>query len=838
VAVAESMRRGTRAGGLSPAEAERRLELWGPNEVPEPAAPSVLSRVARGLRDPLVLVLLAALLLTLLTRDFAECAIIGLVVVVNSVIGLHQELEADRSVRALTRLVQPKAWALRSGDLVEIPSAELVPGDLVLLRQGDLVPADAILVEGSGVQVDESLLTGESVPVGKDTGQDPGPDPPAVPTAEAPELPGRLVSGTVVVHGHGHARITKTGRHSTLGGIASLTASTVTSTPLQRRMARLSAQLAAAVVLLGLVVMVVGLSRGQPAELMVLTAIALVVAAVPESLPLVVTVSLALGARRMAARRAVVRDLAAVGTLGSVTLLATDKTGTLTRGSMSVADTWRPPTVPAGDLVRALVLCNDASLARDAALTHGDPTDSALLQETVARGADVEGLRAAHPRIAETPFDSTRKTMTTVHRGPGEQLLEVHKGAPERILADGFLGDDPALLAEAREVAARWGRSGVRVLAVAQQVDMEAPERQPGRPRLLGLVGLSDPVRGSSAETVAACKAAGIRVVLVTGDHAATAHAIATMVGIEDADAAPPAPGSVGAPAGDPEAYADASVVARATPVDKHALVGAYQGAGHVVAMTGDGVNDAPALRRADIGVAMGERGTEVARQAADLVLTDDNLATLVSAVEEGRRVYDNIRRFLAYGLSGGISEVLIMLMGPLVGIPLPLLPAQILWLNLLTHSFAGAGLAAQPADTRVMARGPRPPRQGALGGGLGWRTGLIAAYLAIASLTAALLSPPDAVNSAALLTLGAGQLAVAWGVRTPGSPVWRPGSGVDPLVPSVLTAGTMLVASTTIAPVRDLLATTGVGVGVWSLAVCVAVGAWLLTRLLRTGSV
>lgn len=759
--------------GLSAAEAALRLRLVGPNKVAEPRALTPAQRLVRSLRDPLVLVLLTALVLTLVTRDFADSAVIGLVVLVNSAIGLRQELQAEKSVRALSSLLQPMAWAVRSGQACEVPSAELVPGDLVLLRQGDLVPADAMLVEGSGVQLDESMMTGESFPVDKEPGLDPGLDPDATGPWSAEAHSNALLSGTVVVHGHGRARVTATGPRSTVGGIAAMMASAFTLTPLQRRMTRLSACLAVTAIGLSSTVLLIGLVQGQPLEVMVLTTVALIVAAVPESLPLVLAVGLALAARHMAARGAVVRDLAAVETLGSVTLLATDKTGTLTEGSMSVAEIWQPPGADAAHLVRAFVLCNDATLDEESGRSHGDPTDSALLRAAITRGADVAALRAEHPRVAELSFDSTRKAMVTTHRDRPHAYLTLRKGAPEAMLVDGFLGDGPAVLEVARRLAHRWGQHGTRVLSVAQQLDQEHPDDNKRKPRLLCLVGLRDPVRDSSRDTVAACRAAGLRVVLITGDHAATAHAVAAQVGIGDGRAATPSAEPVTAIA-DRSTLVAPAVIARATPADKHAIVIAFQRSGHVVAMTGDGVNDAPALRQADIGIAMGRRGTEVARQAADLILTDDNLGTLVAAVEEGRRVYDNLRRFLAYGISGGGSEVVLMLLGPFLGVPLPLLPAQILWLNLLTHSFAGAGLAVQPADRRVLLRGPRPPNEGPLAAGLWWRAAVIAAYLAIASLAAVLLSPQSWSHSAALLVLGAGQLGVAWGVRTPGTPVWQ----------------------------------------------------------------
>jgi Ca2+-transporting ATPase len=374
----------------------------------------------------------------------------------------------------------------------------------------------------------------------------------------------------------------------------------------------------------------------------------------------------------------------------------------------------------------------------------------------------------------------------------------------------------------------------MRVIAVAE--DRRTEPTPAAGPRLVGLVGLEDPVRETSRATVAACHAAGIRVLLVTGDHPATAAAVAEAVGIGDGE--PATSLSDAGTAVDQHLADHVSVLARATPADKHTLVRALQASGEVVAMTGDGVNDAPALRQADIGVAMGVRGTEVARQAADLVLADDELGTVVRAIAEGRRVYANIRRFLTYGLSGGGSEVLIMLAGPLVGTSLPLQPAQILWLNLLTHSFAGAGLAAQPADPAALGQRPRNPQEGPLSGGLGWRTGVIAAFLAGSGLVAVALSPHAAIQTAVLLTLGAGQLGVAWGLRTPrrGQDVW--GLRSDPLLPLLLLAAAMLASAVVVGPVRELLGTVAVGPTTWLGALVAGAAAYTLTSLLRARSV
>ncbi len=825
--------------GLTMREAAVRLAANGPNQLPEARHPSLARRVLGTLREPLSLVLLGALVLTVIIGDLTDAVVIGIVIVVNSSIGVRQDVKAERAVSALADLAPPRALVVRSGLPREVLATEVVPGDLVVLGQGDLVPADAVLVDGSGIQLDESMFTGESLPVDRSPGQDPGPD-----VADLPAVDGqlathaskgepRLLSGTVVLHGHGHARVTATGLRSELGRLAAQVAPRPQETPLQRRMARLSAQLAVVAVAFSMVVLAVGLLRGQPLELMALTAVALVVAAVPEALPLVVTISLALAARRMAARHALVRRLPAVEALGSVTLLATDKTGTLTQGSMSVTDTWIAPSACESDLLRALVLCSNASIDTSSGRVHGDPTESALLLAAKDAGTDIAGLRAAHPRLAETPFDSARKVMTTVHDdGTGERWA-VHKGAPEAVL--GLLGAAASdqLLVETHRRSEEWGRQGARVIAVAEESPGSGTGSTDGRvARLLGLVALVDPVRDSSARTISRCQEAGLRVVLITGDHPATAAAIAAEVGIGHGEPALNLAGHTDLP--DRGAPLAAGVIARATPAHKRALVDAYQRSGQVVAMTGDGVNDAPALRAADIGVAMGRRGTEVARQAADLVLADDNLETLVAAVAEGRRIYMNLRRFLVYGLSGGASEVLLMLAGPVLGVPLPLLPAQILWLNLLTHSFAGAGLAAEPGGERALVRGPRPPRESPLAGGLWWRTIVLAVYLAVASLVVMRAAGDGATQSAVLLALGGGQLAVAWGLRSARLPRRRLGERLDPLLAGLLAAGSMLVAAITIEPLRDLIGTQPVGSAVWGMAIAVAGGAWLLARVLR----
>jgi Ca2+-transporting ATPase len=787
-------------GGLTSAAAAERLTRFGPNAVARARPVPAWARVAGQLRDPLILVLLAAAALTALTADFADTAVILLVVTVNTVVGVVQEIRADRAVTALSDLSAPTVRVLRDAAETQIPSAEVVPDDVVLLDEGDIVPADAVLVEASALLVDESTVTGESVPVDKVAAGGPGTD---------SGMANQVQAGTVVVRGRAVAAVTATGARSTLGRIASLMTEHPESTPLQRRLAQLGRMLALVVIALSAVVFVLGLVRGQPVEAMAVTAISLAVAAVPESLPAVVTLGLALGARRMAARRAIVRSLPAVETLGSVTVLATDKTGTLTEGRMVVERLWTPhgsasvtgtgygpqgvvsadePTggepVPFRDLLTAAALCNDATLVPpgkgpDSEWTAlGDPTEAALLAAAAKAGLERDELRRRFPRVEEAPFDSGRKRMTTVHRDAQGGLHAVLKGAPETVLTAEFITATPADLALARRAADELASSGHRVLAVATRAVDSLPARAELAEHgmsLLGLIAISDPPKASARQTVAACRAAGITPVMITGDHPATARAVADRLGIIDGDnETPDQPGTVVLTGAElattpPEDLTAVRVFARTTPEQKLAIIQAWRTRGAVTAMNGDGVNDGPALRQADIGVAMGRRGTEVARQAADLVLADDEIRTVVSAVEEGRRVYANIRRFLLYALSGGAAEIAVMLLGPATGLAVPLLAAQILWINLLTHGLTGVALGAEPAEPGIMRKPPRPPGQSILGDGLWQRVLALGAVVTAVSLAVGTWAEhaDRPWQSMLFLTLLCAQLGVVLGLRT-----------------------------------------------------------------------
>ena len=817
--------------GLTSDEARTRLREQGPNEVPRPRGPSVAARVGRQLRDPMLLLLMAAGLATAVTGDVPDTAIIVVVIAVNTGLGVLQEWRAARAVDALDSLRAPWASVARDGRAARVRAADVVVGDLLLLASGDVVPADARIVEAHLLHVDESAITGESLP-----------------RTLAPD--DEIEAGTVVTRGRGTALVSRTGPDSGLGRIAELVRTTpVQSTPLQRRLTRLSGQLVVAVSLLTVVVAVIGLLQGRSLLDMSIVAVSLAVAAVPESLPAVVSITLALGAHRMARNNAVVKSLPAVETLGSVTLLASDKTGTLTEGHMTAELLLPAPLpvdgeelrAPAGDgatarLLRDAVLCNDAqdvSAETGERRFDGDALDVALLVSALAAQVPVDEVRGGWPRVAEQPFDNRSRRMVTVHRRRDGRVLVVCKGAAEAVLP---------LLADTREgqraeaLAERLSAEGYRVLVVAdrtgeQPVEGEEVDHTPEGLGLVGLVAISDPPRESSRGVVRELARAGIRVVLVSGDHAATVRSVATRLALPGADGAVVAgPELADFLAADPPL--DAGVFARVRPEQKVDIVDHFRAHGEVVAMTGDGVNDAPALRRADIGVAMGASGTEVARQAADLVLLDDELSTLVHAVQEGRRVYANIRRFLRFGISGGLAEVVTMLVGPFLGMGVPLLPGQILWINMLTHGLPGVAFSTEPGGPDLLDRPPVAPGASIVDAVVARQIAAIGSLIAgMALVTGAVAMAAGAdVRSGVFATLGLGQLAVALGLR---ARVGRRRLGQRGLEVAVLGALALQVLAVYLPALNELLGTEPLPLPVLGTAFALAVVPGVAVRLL-----
>ena len=715
------------ADGLSVDEVARRRARFGPNRLDEGRRRGPLRMLLDQFADFMVLVLLASAVLAGILGEPQDSLAIAVILTLNAVLGFAQEYRAERAVRALQALGAPQARVWRDGGVAVVPGEDIVPGDVVLLDAGSAVPADVRIVEAAQLRIDESALTGESQPVEKRIDALVGGD---LALGDRTNL---AFKGTLVTYGRGRGVVVATGMETELGRVAALLDEADDGrTPLQRRLADFGRRLALAVLALCAVLFVVGVLRGEEPVLMFLTAVSLAVAAIPEALPAVVTVALALGARKMVRANALIRRLPAVETLGSVTCVCSDKTGTLTENRMRVEafhvdgrDTGTPPgpgqrSVAWNLLLAALALSNDAEPRGDGA--EGDPTEVALLLAALRAEIDKRELAARMPRLAEVAFSSERARMTTIHSDPDGGLVAFTKGAPEHVLPSCRDVDLPAMLDAADDMA----RRGLRVLAFASRRLERMPEEgqlediETGM-TLLGLVGLIDPPRAEAAEAVALCRTAGIRVVMITGDHPATARAIATRLGIVD-DGGRVVSGAELARL-DRDAFAaeveSIRVYARVAPEQKIQIVEALQKHGELVAMTGDGVNDAPALRQAEIGVAMGKGGTDVAREAAHMVLLDDNFASIVGAVREGRRIYDNIRKFIKFAFASNTGEIWTLFLAPLVGLPIPLLPIHILWVNLVTDGLPGLALTLEPAEREIMQRPPRPPRESIFAHGL-----------------------------------------------------------------------------------------------------------------------
>ncbi|WP_085318316.1 cation-translocating P-type ATPase [Derxia lacustris] len=753
------------ATGLSSAEAASRLAQHGPNTPTAAPGTPAWRRLLAQLLSPLVLVLIAAGVVTGWLGEWVDAGVILGVVAVNAAVGFLQEGKAEAALAALARAVSAEATVLRDGARCRLDSAGLVPGDIVLLAAGDKVPADLRLLHGRELRAAEAALTGESAPVGKHC----APLAADTPLAERRNM---AYAGCLVVGGQGSGVVVATGDATEAGRLSALIAGAPDlATPLTRQIAAFTHKLLLAIVGLTVLTFAVGIARGERAVDMFIAAVALAVGAIPEGLPAAVTVTLAIGVARMARRRAIVRRLPAVETLGSTTVICTDKTGTLTENAMTVrallvAGSQRSVTgqgyAPEGELTGAAnpalhrlllagVLCNDARLRREDErwCVVGDPTEAALLVLARKAGLDDAELRHAHPRRDELPFDSARQSMATLHRlEDAPQLLA--KGALEKLLpacarqlaADGSAVPLDAAAHDAIQLAAaRMTGDGLRVLAFAQRAWPEADAAPLADAALerdlvfLGLVGMIDPPRASARAAVAACHAAGIDVKMITGDHPGTALAIARQLGIVDDEHAGALTGRDLARL-DKYALGDAAahtrVFARVEPEQKLRLVEALQARGEVVAMTGDGVNDAPALRQADIGIAMGCGGTEVAKEAAAMVLTDDNFATIEAAVEEGRSVYDNLVRFILWTVPTNMGEGLVILAAIVGGTQLPITPLQVLWINMTTAVLLGMTLAFEPAAPGLMLRPPRKPGSALLDGRLLWRTLFVSVLLLV----------------------------------------------------------------------------------------------------------
>jgi magnesium-transporting ATPase (P-type) len=845
-------RLGSGAGGLTSAEAAQRLATAGPNRLPQPPRRGALARFAAQFASLLVQVLIAAALIALLLGHPLDAAVIALVVLANAAIGFIQEGRAERALAAIQGLLAPRAAVLRDGQRLGVDAAELVPGDVVLLEAGDRVPADLRLITAQGLRVEEAMLTGESVPVDK--------TPEAMPEATSlAERHGMAYSGTLVGAGTGRGVVVATGAATELGRIGALVAGVAeVKTPLLQRLDRFSRTLTLAILVASALVFLLAWGwRGWPAGEAFLAVIGLAVAAIPEGLPAVITITLAIGVRRMAARRALIRRLPAVETLGAVTVICSDKTGTLTRGEMSAVAARTPGAAwrvtgegyaPHGEvaaegaaepaalaaLARIALLCNDAALREtpEGWRAEGDPMEGALLAFAARAGLDAADEAARHPRRDQQPFDAATRRMITLHDGAGGGLL-CAKGAPEAILSLCPTADAGVWEAE----VARMTADGLRVLAFADAQAASIEAGLCGGLTLRGVIGLLDPPRAEAEAAVAECRAAGIHVKMITGDHPATAAAIAARLGIPgDGRALTGRELAAMDPAALRAAAGTTAVFARAAPEDKIRLVEALQAEGHVVAMTGDGVNDAPALKRAEVGVAMGQAGTEAAKQASDMVLTDDNFASIVAAVREGRTVADNIAKVIAWTLPTNIGESLCVVVAVLLGLMLPVSAAQLLWINTVTAVALGLTLAFEPTERGVMARPPLRPGAPLLGGAVVRRMLLVGALIAFAAFAGfeAILAEgrsPEAARTLAVNLIVALEIAYLFTVRGGGARAFSPA----PLAgtPAVWTGvGVVLLAQaafTYAPPLQALFRTEPLAAADWALVAGTMIGFWLL---------
>jgi len=726
--------------GLSSEEAARILSELGPNELTRESAKPAWRLLLAQFNSPVIWLLLVACLVSAALGEIVDAIAIGAIVVINGLVGFFQEYRAEKAVLALRSMTAPRARVMRDGHQRVIAANLVVPGDILMLESGDIVAADAQLLEANVLSTLEAALTGESTPVGKTTLA-------SAPGAPLAERSDHVFSGTNIATGTGIAQVKATGMRTELGRIAHLLATAEDGeTPLQQRLAALSRRLM--IICLGVVVAValLGWQQGLSGMAVLLSAISLAVAAVPEGLPAIVTIALAVGMQRMASRHALLRRLTAVETLGCATVICTDKTGTLTTGVMAVREVWG---VDQRQVLDAATACSDADLSPDERSGVGDPTEVAIVVAAAQRGIKREQIERERARVSIYPFDADRKRMSIFR---ADSMLYA-KGSLESLTSQARVV--PAGMAQA---AAEMATRGLRVLAVA----LGTQDHESGL-ELIGLLGIADPPRTEAIDAIARASAAGIRTVMITGDHHLTAQAIARELGILK-----------------PGEEAGESVHARATPEDKLRIVREWKSRGAIVAMTGDGVNDAPALREAHIGIAMGQTGTEVTREAADIVLADDNFATIVAAVEEGRNIFENIRKAVAYLLAGNVGELAVVFIGAAMGHPAILLPLHLLWINLVTDGVPALALVTDRSIQSTMSRPPRPTSEQLIGAQQ-WRRILFAGALqAIPVLTVFIWALEarglDVARNLAFSVLVFGELLRAFSARDPDRPFWEVG--------------------------------------------------------------
>jgi Ca2+-transporting ATPase len=870
---------GSTRHGLSEARATDRLASMGPNELVDTGSTHPWRLLWQQISGVMVLILIGAATLSLALGKYLEAGAIGAIVVLFALLGFFQEYRAEQAIAALRKLTLPIVRVVRDARTTEVASTRLVPGDIVQLEAGSVVPADLRLIEAANLRIEEAALTGESEPADKQTEPVDRDD---VPLGDRRCM---AYTGTQVTAGRGVGVVVATAMNTELGRIATLLQGVESeATPLQVRLDRVGKQLALVGVAVAALVVIMGALGGESASDLVLTAISVAVAVIPEGLPAVVTFTLAIGSQRMLRRQALIRKLPAVETLGSVTVICSDKTGTLTQNRMTVtmldvADRQvtidgraTPPLAAlppaARAIVGAIVLCNDSEAQRNDAggvSLIGDPTETAMLRLALDTGLEVQELRARAARVAENPFDSGRKRMSTIHANlsaapdvfaalPQDRPVAFVKGAIDGLVAHAtsvWSADGPVDLDDdwrARVLAAndQMAATGRRVLGVAYRVyEASEPPLAADAERelvILGLVGMIDPPRPEVREAVATCRAAGIRPIMITGDHPLTAGAIAQELGIATDERV--LTGVELDHLNETElehATADVSVFARVSPEHKLRIVAALQQRGHVVAMTGDGVNDAPALKRADIGIAMGITGTDVSKEASDMVLRDDNFTTIVAAVEEGRVIYDNLRRFIGFAVAGNLGKIIVMLGWPIpyliAGGPIEaavaLLPLQLLWLNLMTDGLLGLSMGVEPAERGVMRRAPHRPGESLWAKGLGRRTAWVGALIGAVALAIGFAYRETGHvewQTMIFTTIAFMQIAQALATRSNTESLRTVGLRSNPLMPAVATLVVALQLVAIYTPVGRFMDLEPLGIV--DIAVCIAAAVGLLAVL------
>lgn len=856
--------------GLTTNTARKKLDIYGPNEISAKKKISPLMIFIKQFSDFMVIILLLATLFSVLMGEIVEASTIIFIILLNALLGFWQEFKTEKTLEALKQLAAPVCTVLRDGDSVIIPASEIVPGDVIILESGNRVPADALLIQASNLSIDESMLTGESVPVQKKAAID-------IPEEKPETLNDHeesIFMGTLAVSGTGKAVIVNTGMNTEMGKIAEMIQNVQEElTPLQKKLDKMGTFIVYGCIIICTLVSFIGMLKGEKLFNVILSGISLAVAAIPEGLPAVVTISLAIGVQRMLRRNALIRKLPAVETLGCTTVICSDKTGTLTENKMTIKKIYTNGEIidvtgsgfaPEGNflsdgksispksnrmLIECLtagVLCNNSKLINAKGSTweiQGDPTEGAILTAAGKANITNKWLANIYNRVLEIPFDSDRKMMSVIQKNNHNRLIVYSKGAPDVIIKlckytlkkDGFLPLSPKESREILEASALLASKALRVIAIAKkplssELDLNLltdKEIESGL-TFIGLVGMIDPPRNEAIFAVEKCKKAGIRPVMITGDHKETAYAVAKEIGIANEDAKTVITGDELDELNDNEFTKSISrynVFARVSPRHKYRIVRTLKSKGQIVAMTGDGVNDSPAVKEADIGISMGISGTDVTKESSSMILLDDNFSTIVSAVEEGRSIYENIRKFIRYMLSCNIGEVLAMLLGSFLSSPIPLLPIQILWVNLVTDGLPGIALGLDPPDKRIMERKPRAPNEHVFSDGLLEKILFRGAIIGLGTLAVFYMeyfifnSGIILARTAAFSTLVISQLIHVFECRSENKDIFEINLFENPyLLWAVGISALMLAAVLYIPPLQTVFKTTSMGINDWLL--------------------